>query len=110
MVKQGDIILIDFAPNIGHEQTGKRPALVLSCNTYNNNTKMIILCPITSNSKPFPTHVELDSDTKTSGVVMCEQIRSMDLSSRQYRILEHASDNLLLKVLNTVNAILEYGG
>ena len=61
--KQGDIIFIDFNPTKGHEQSGNRPAIVISNNVFNINTKMIIVCPITSNIKRFPTHYLL-KDTK----------------------------------------------
>lgn len=54
--KQGDIVFLDFNPTKGHEQAGKRPAVVISTNVFNQNTKMIIVCPITSSNKEFPTH------------------------------------------------------
>ena len=54
--KQGDIVYMDFNPTKGHEQKGKRPAMIISNDVFNINTKMAILCPITSNTKEFPTH------------------------------------------------------
>ena len=57
MVKQGDIIKINFNPNKGHEQAGYRPALVVSNNIYNNQTKMTIVCPITNTTKVFTLNI-----------------------------------------------------
>lgn len=54
--KQGDIVLLDFTPVKGHEQKGYRSTIVISNDVFNSNTKMAILCPITSNEKEFPTH------------------------------------------------------
>ena len=62
--KQGDIVMINFNPTKGHEQRGTRPAIVISNNVFNEHTKMVVLCPITSNTKDFPTHYILE-DTKT---------------------------------------------
>ena len=62
--KQKDIVFLDFNPTIGHEQKGYRPALIVSNNVFNKNTKMVIVCPITSNEKEFPTHYLLNNTKK----------------------------------------------
>ena len=62
--KQGDIAFLDFNPTKGHEQAGKRPCIVISNNVFNKNTKMTIVCPITSNEKEFPTHYLLKNTKK----------------------------------------------
>ena len=54
--KQGDIVFLDFNPTKGHEQKGTRPGMVISNDVFNINTKMVIICPISSNKKEFPTH------------------------------------------------------
>ena len=79
MVKQGDIIIVSFDPQIGHEQAGRRPALVVSNDFYNANCNLTILCPITNTQRNNPYHVAL-SRCSTTGFIMCEQIRTMDLS------------------------------
>ena len=61
--KQGDIVYLDFNPIKGHEQKGNRPVIVISNNVFNKYTKMVVVCPITSNIKNFPTHYNLE-DTK----------------------------------------------
>ena len=62
--KQGDIIFLDFDPTIGHEQKGFRPGVVVSNNVFNKYTKMAIICPITTNTKDFPTHYLLKETTR----------------------------------------------
>ena len=105
--KQGDIIYLDFNPTKGHEQKGSRPAIVISNNVFNKNTKMVILCPITSNIKDFPTHYILEDTTKIKGAVLCEHIRSIDYETRNVRFIEHASDNDLLSVIMLTEACIE---
>jgi len=72
MVRQGDIIKINFNPQSGHEQSGSRPAVVISNNYFIEKAKLAIVCPITNTDKNFPLHVKLDDRIKTTGVVLCE--------------------------------------
>ena len=104
MVKQGDIIMLDFNPQSGHEQSGYRPALVVSNYFFNSLTNMTIVCPITNTSREFPLHVPLDNRTVTTGVVLCEHIKSVDLESRNYKIVDHLPDDLLNNVINRIFA------
>ncbi len=105
--KQGDIVYIDFSPTKGHEQTGKRPAIVISNNVFNTHTKMVFVCPITSNIKKFPTHYVLEDSKKIKGSILCEHIRSIDYESRNIKYIESASSNDLLSVIMLVNACIE---
>ena len=105
--KRGDIIYIDFNPIKGHEQGGKRPAIVISNDVFNKNTKMIIICPITSNNKYFPTHYKLEDTQKIHGSVLCEHVRSIDYEIRKIKFIEKASDNDLLSVITLTNACIE---
>jgi len=105
--KQGDIVFIDFNPTKGHEQKGYRPAIVISNDVFNIHTKMAILCPITSNTKDFPTHYKLEDTKKIEGSVLCEHIRSIDYETRQLKFVEKASDNDLLSVMTLMNACIE---
>ena len=107
MVKQGEIIKINFNPNKGHEQAGYRPALVISNNTYNNRTKMAIVCPITNTSKEFPLHVELDERVDTTGVILCEHVRAMDIYERGYKYIEKLTKDLLNKVSEIIGFEIE---
>lgn len=105
--KQGDIIFLDFNPIKGHEQAGKRPAIVISNNIFNKNTKMAIVCPITSNLKEYPTHYLLEDTKKIHGAVLCEHIRSINYETRKIKFVESASDNDLVSIIMLTNACIE---
>lgn len=105
--KQGDIVYLDFDPTIGHEQAGYRPAVVLSHNIFNEHTGMIFVCPITSNTKEFPTHYLLEDCQKIKGSVLCEHMRSVDYDARYIKYVESLSNNDLISVLTLMNACIE---
>ena len=105
--KQGDIVYLDLNPTKGHEQKGKRPAIVISNNVFNMNTKMFILCTITSNIKEFPTHYKLEDSKKIKGAVLCEHIRSIDYEIRKLKFVEQASKTDLLSTIMLINACIE---
>lgn len=104
MIKQGRIIRINFDPRKGHEQSGYRPAVVISNNFYNKKTGLAILCPITSTNNHFPLHIELDERTTTKGVVLCEHIKALDIESRMYQEVEDMPKDLLKQILSVVTA------
>ena len=107
MVNQGDIIIINLDPRSGHEQAGKRPALVVSNDTFNSRCNIVLVCPITSTVNGFPLHVNLDDRTKTQGSVLCEHIRSLDIEARGYRVVERLPSDLLSNVIDVINAEIE---
>ena len=104
MVKQGTIIKINFNPQAGHEQAGYRPAVVISNDIFNEKAKLAIVCPITNTNNHFPLHIPLDERTKTTGVILCEHIKSLDLNSRTYQEIENLPNDLLQKVIDIVYA------
>ena len=100
---KGDIIVLDFNPQAGHEQAGRRPALIVSNAQYHKYTNgLAVVCPITNRLTPFPLHIPLDDRTKTKGVIMCEQVKSLDLNARHAEFLESLPDDLLHDVLERV--------
>lgn len=105
--KQGDIVFLDYNPTKGQEQDGMRPAVVISANTFNQNTKMVMLCPITSNNKEFPTHYQLEDTKRVHGSVLCEHIRSIDYEIRNLKFVEQLSSNDFISVLTLLNACIE---
>lgn len=107
MVKQGMIIKLNFNPQIGHEQAGYRPAVVVSNNVFNNKSKLAIVCPITNTDNKFPLHISLDERTKTKGVILCEHLKSLDLRKRKYEFIENLPKDILDNVINTVYAEIE---
>ena len=105
--KQGDICYMDFAPTKGDEQSGLRPAIVISKDSYNKFTHMAILCPITSNTKSFVTHYELKNQKKVKGFVLCEHIRNIDFSARKLSYVEKVDYNDLLEIVDIVNGFID---
>jgi mRNA interferase MazF len=107
MVKQGDIIKMDFDPQSGHEQAGYRPAVVISNDFFNTKTNLTIVCPITNVNKPFPLHIPLDDRTTTTGVILCQHVRAVDLNARSYKIVEHMPNDLLDEIISTIFSEIE---
>lgn len=105
--KQGDICYMDFAPTKGHEQTGLRPAIIISRDNYNEYTGLVVLCPITTNTKKFPTHYELTNTKKVNGSVLCEHIRRIDFKARKLSYVEKVSREELEEIIDIVNGIIE---
>ncbi len=107
MVKQGDIIKVNFNPQSGHEQAGYRPAVVLSNNFFNQKTNLTIVCPITNTNNNFPLHIPLDERTVTTGVILCEHVKALDLSARQYKVAETLPSDLLKRAIDIVFSEIE---
>lgn len=102
MVRQGDVVKLDFNPQSGHEQAGYRPAVVISNDFFNAKTNLTIVCPITNTKRPFPLHIPLDARTETTGVILCEQLKALDLNARSFQVVERLPDDLLEKVIAVV--------
>lgn len=92
-----------------NKQKGKRPALVVSNNTLNRFTNLTLVCPVTYTDRGFPLHIPLDKKTKTSGVIMCEQVKSLDILARKATFIEHAPKNILDEVVDITIGLLEVG-
>jgi mRNA interferase MazF len=107
MVKQGNIIWLDFDPQIGHEQKGRRPALVISNETFNNFSKMAIVCPITNVDKNHPFHIKLNEKTKIKGVILCDQARTLDIKARKYEFVEKVPNDILVDVVDIISGFME---
>ena len=104
---QGDLVMMDFNPQAGHEQAGRRPALVISNKAFHRYTRMAIVCPITNQIKDYPMHVKLDERTKTSGEVLCEHVKSLDLTARKAVFIERLPDDLLEEALERIRLSIE---
>lgn len=108
MVSQGDIIKINFTPRVGHEQAGFRPAVVISNDIYNLKTKLAIVCPITNTNNTFPLHIPLDQRTVTTGFVLCEHVRTLDLNARNFYVVEKMPEDILEHVIDVVYSEVEF--
>lgn len=95
--KRGDIIWIDFDPSHGHEQSGRRPAIVISASEYNQKTGLAVACPVTSKTKHY-THEVIFKGEKTSGVILVDQIRNIDWEFRGATFIESVLDVTLDEV------------
>jgi len=103
--KRGDIVWIDFDPQSGHEQKGRRPALVISPSAYNDKIGLALLCPITSQVKGYPFEVAIPKGLSVSGVILADQIKSLDWRSREAEFgcdAPHEVVGLVLEKLSTL--------
>ncbi|MBN8216154.1 MAG: type II toxin-antitoxin system PemK/MazF family toxin [Spirochaetes bacterium] len=101
---RGDIIAFLFDPQSGHEQKGWRPALVLSNRTFNSTTGLAIVCPITSTNRGLRLHIQLPDNLVTHGVVMVDQVKSIDFRARKAKIIEQAPPEIVNESLSIFNA------
>lgn len=104
--KQGDFVVVNFDPQSGHEQRGRRPALVVSKTAFNRHTGLAILCPITNTFRNFPFHVAVPEGSKLTGYIMVEQTRSVDYTSRKVKFVERAPRTVLDEVLAILDACI----
>ncbi len=104
--KQGDIIAITFDPQAGHEQKGRRPAIVVSKNLFNLRTGLAFVCPITNTDRNFPFHVPVPEGSSLTGYIMVEQVKSVDFRARRARLIEQCNETLLEEVLSIIDACI----
>ncbi len=104
--RKGDYVAVTFDPQSGHEQKGRRPALVISNTAFNNRTGMAFVCPLTSRDRAFPFHVPVTDDPHVTGFVMVEQVRSIDFRSRDTKHIGRASSAVLDEVLSLLDACI----
>jgi len=103
--KQGDIVALTFDPQSGHEQKGRRPALIVSNETFNRHLGLAFALPITSTKRNLPFHIALNSEN-LRGYIMCEQLKSIDYKSRKAKFIEKAKAEVLEDVLGIVESIM----
>ncbi|MGA8988985.1 MAG: type II toxin-antitoxin system PemK/MazF family toxin [Rhodoplanes sp.] len=102
----GDIAWVEFEPVRGTEQGGRRPALVLTPQVYHLRSTRALVCPITSNVRPWPFKIMLPEGLKTTGAVLVDQLRAIDRSVRLFTIIERAPREVLLETLRLLAALL----
>ncbi len=103
---RGDIVWLSFDPSRGHEQAGRRPALILSPRKYNHKTDIAICCPITRSVKGYSFEVEILVGKEKSAVLV-DQIRSLDWSERRCEFIGRVSDSLLLEVHDKITELIK---
>ena len=103
--ERGDIVWLDFNPQLGHEQKGRRPALTLSFKAYNEKIGLALFCPITSKVKGYPFEVELELK-KIKGSVLSDQIKSLDWRERNIEFIEKIGDKKMEEVIEKIDVII----
>ncbi|PHO11815.1 mRNA-degrading endonuclease [Malaciobacter marinus] len=103
--KKGDLVILTFDPQAGHEQRGRRPALIISNEAFNKALGLAIACPITNTNKDFPFHVKVKSKNLT-GFIMTEQIKSIDFNARKVKFVEKVDEETLNKVLGITKSVI----
>lgn len=104
--ERGDVVWIDLDPQTGHEQRGRRPALALSPRAYNGKVGLALLCPITSQAKGYPFEVELPSGLPVTGVVLADQVKSLDWRSRECSLICTIPEAAVGRVLLRLHTLL----
>jgi mRNA interferase MazF len=104
--RKGDFISVTFDPQSGHEQKGRRPALVVSNTLFNEQTGLAIVCPLTTTHRGYPFHVAVVGNPDVKGFVMVEQVKSIDYRARQAKSVGKASEDLLDEVLSILDACI----
>jgi len=104
--KKGDFVTVSFDPQSGHEQKGRRPALVVSNTLFNKSTGLAIVCPITRTDRHFPFHVPIEDAPDLAGFIMVEQVKSIDFYARKVRLIGKASQRVLEEVLSILDACI----
>ena len=104
--KKGDLITLSFDPQTGHEQKGRRPALVISNDLFNGHTGLAIVCPITNTDRGFPFHVAVPPSSSLTGFVMVEQVKSVDFTTRRAKFIRRAPTEFVEDVLDLIDACI----
>jgi mRNA interferase MazF len=103
---RGDLVWIHFDPQAGHEQAGRRPALVLSPAAYNERVGLALLCPVTSQVKGYPFEVELPAGGAIDGVILSDQVKSLDWRTRRAERAGHVTEPVLREALGKLLTLL----
>ena len=104
--RRGDAVWLDFNPQTGREQAGRRPAFVVSPVSYNRKVGLFVACPITTKQKGYPFEVEVPSGLEAKGVILSDQIKSLDWRARNASLLCSLPEAVTQEVLQKVNALL----
>ncbi|WP_274365608.1 endoribonuclease MazF [Paenibacillus thermotolerans] len=103
---RGDLVWLQFNPQAGHEQAGKRPALVISPATYNGKVGLSLLCPVTSKRKGYPFEVLIPKDLPIEGAILADQVKSLDWQSRQAAFISKVPQETLLEVISKMDLLI----
>jgi mRNA interferase MazF len=104
--ERGDIVWLNFNPQAGHEQSGRRPALVISPFSYNKKVGLAIFCPVTNQQKGYPFEVELPKSVKAKGVVLADQVKNLDWQKRDVEFFCKVPEEILEEVFELIETLI----
>ena len=104
---RGDIVWLQFTPQAGHEQSGRRPAVIVSPKEYNAKVGLCLCCPITSRVKGYPFEVALPPDMGISGAVLCDQVKSLDWKARNASLAASLPVSLVREIQARIMALIQ---
>ena len=105
--ERGDAVWITLNPQAGHEQAGRRPALVVSPAAYNGKVGLALLCPITNQVKGYPFEVLVPARLKVSGAILSDQVKSLDWRARKAELISRAPESTVSEVLQKIGVLLK---
>lgn len=105
--KRGDLVWLNFQPQSGREQSGRKPAVVISNTNYNIKVGLAIFCPITSSVKGYPFEIELPKSVSINGVVLVDQVKSLDWQKRDAEFIDKLDNGSLERIISLLGIIIE---
>jgi len=103
---KGDFVILTFDPQAGHEQAGRRPAIVISNKLFSQHTGLALICPITNTDRGIPFHVCIPEDAGITGLVMVDQIKSVDYRAGMIQFMEKAPPMLIREIMDILEAVI----
>ena len=104
--ERGDLIWLNFDPQVGHEQAGHRPAFIISPASYNRKIGLALCCPVTNQIKGYPFEVTLPEGGKVQGAVLSDQVKNVDWRGRKAKFIDHVPDNVTKEVTAKITALI----
>jgi mRNA interferase MazF len=105
--RRGDLVWLEFSPQAGHEQSGHRPGVIISPESYNTKVGLALMCPVTSSVKGYPFEVPLPPNLPVCGVVLADQIRSLDWRARNARFIAGLPSDTLLEIIGKIRTLVD---
>lgn len=104
---RGDVVWLTLTPQAGHEQAGRRPAIVLSPKRYNGKVGLLLACPVTSRSKGYPFEVALPPGLRVTGVALSDQLKSLDWRAREAAFAARLPEGVVAEILEKATTLLQ---
>jgi mRNA interferase MazF len=106
--QRGDVVWINMHPQAGHEQAGRRPAIVLSPRSYNDKVGLALFCPVTNQIKGYPFEVIIPSGLKVTGAILSDQVKSLDWQIRNIEYYTKVPETVVLEILKKLSTLLRF--